>query len=55
MQNLHNAIRTALANLKNSSYDLDRAGAKARNATLKMIATLLESKREQIKDRKSVV
>lgn len=49
MQNLHNAIRTALANLKDSSYDLDRAGAKARNATLKMIATLLESKREQIK------
>ena len=49
MQNLHNAIRTALANLKDSSYDLDRAGAKARNATLKMVATLLESKREQIK------
>lgn len=49
MQNPHNAIRTALANLKDSSYDLDRAGAKARNATLKTIASLLESKREQIK------
>lgn len=51
MQNSHNtnAIRTALANLKNSSYDLDRACAKARNATLKTIASLLESKREQIK------
>lgn len=51
MQNPHNtsAIRTALANLKDSSYDLERAGAKARNATLKTIASLLESKREQIK------
>lgn len=51
MQNPQNtsAIRTALANLKDSSYDLERAGAKARNATLKTIASLLESKREQIK------
>lgn len=51
MQNPQNAsaIRTALANLKDSSYDLERAGAKARNATLKTIANLLESKREQIK------
>lgn len=49
MQNPHNTIRTALTNLKDSSYDLDRAGAKARNATLKTIASLLESKREQIK------
>ena len=45
----HTAVRTALANLKDSSYALERAGAKARNATLKTIATLLESKREQIK------
>ena len=51
MQNPQNAsaIHTALANLKDSSYALERAGAKARNATLKTIASLLESKREQIK------